>query len=71
MTDDTQDPHANHLPPPVAKDPAAVSLGRRGGRAGTGASKRRTRKHCQAAGKAGMLSRWGNREPGEPHPPPK
>lgn len=29
----------------IDKDPAAVSLGRKGGRAGTGASKRRSAEH--------------------------
>lgn len=33
------------------KDPAAVSLGRRGGRAGTGEAKRRSAEHYQATGR--------------------
>ncbi len=38
---------------PVLKNPAAVALGRKGGLAGRGASKRRTRKQASNAGKLG------------------
>ncbi len=36
------------------KNPAAVSLGRLGGKAGTGKAKARTKEQCQAA----ALKRW-------------
>jgi len=56
MTDinDCNDNGAPTLPPPKVKNPAAVALGRLGGRAGTGASKRRSKRHYQRAGRA-----WG------------
>jgi len=65
MTDDTQDQGANHLP----KNPAAVALGRLGGRAGTGASKRRSEAHyAKIAGTGG----WPKGKPRKPPvtPPP-
>ena len=56
MTQDTEDQAVNHL----ARQ-AASALGRLGGRAGTGASKRRSREHYQAAQKAGVESRRARR----------
>lgn len=50
MTDDTQDQAASHLPPPLTLS----EFSRRGGRAGTGQSKRRTKEHYQAIARA----RW-------------
>lgn len=39
------------------KNPAAVALGRLGGKAGRGASKRRTKAQCAAAGRASAAAR--------------
>ena len=40
------------------KDPAAVSLGRKGGKAGTGAAKKRSAAFYREQGKARALKRW-------------
>jgi hypothetical protein len=55
---------------PKPKDPAAVSLGRRGGLAGRGAAKRRTREQAQAAGRLGGLAGKGVSKTRKPKDPP-
>jgi hypothetical protein len=41
------------------KNPHAVALGRKGGKAGVGKSKARPSEQMRAAGIAGILKRWG------------
>lgn len=45
----------------AAKNPAAVSLGRLGGKAGTGAKKRRDPEHYQRISKQGVQARKAKR----------
>lgn len=61
MTDDTQDQAANHLPAPMTLS----EFSRKGGRAGTGASKRRSREQMQAAGAKGGKNRWARLSPAQ------
>ena len=42
------------------KNPAAVALGRLGGKAGTGKAKARTTEQATEAGRKGALARWAN-----------
>jgi hypothetical protein len=42
------------------KNPHAVALGRAGGKAGTGESKRRSTEQMKKAGRLGGLARWRN-----------
>jgi hypothetical protein len=42
----------------IGKDPAAVSLGRKGGKAGKGAAKKRSAEFYREQGKARAEKRW-------------